>query len=207
MSKLAVYSPYSNDHLADVPLLDSAGVERALVAAERAFADCKRHLPAYERAAILYRLSAKLEAHAAELALLIAKEGGKPLKDAQVEVARAATTVHLAAEESTRLAGEEIPMRGSPAALGRLAFTTREPISVVLAISAFNHPLNLIAHQVAPAIAAGCPVLIKPALKTPLSCLRFVALAHEAGLPEGWATVLICPTELTEKLAASPRLA
>ena len=116
----------------------------------------------------------------------IAREGGKPLPDAIVEANRAIDGVHNAADELRNFAGREIPMGLSAAAADRWAFTTKEPIGIVAAISAFNHPLNLIVHQVAPAIAVGCPVIVKPAGTTPLSCLDFVELVHEAGLPEAW---------------------
>ena len=106
-----------------------------------------------------------------DLALGIGREGGKPLTDARIEVGRAVNTIELAAEESTRLQGEQIPMEGTPAAAGHVAFTLREPIGVVAAVSAFNHPVNLIAHQVAPAVASGCPVLVKPAPETAVSCM------------------------------------
>jgi acyl-CoA reductase-like NAD-dependent aldehyde dehydrogenase len=138
----------------------------------------------------------------------IAREGGKPLPDAIIEVTRAIDGIHNAADELRNLAGREIPMGLSPAAADRWAFTTREPIGIVAAISAFNHPLNLIVHQVAPAIAVGCPVIVKPAGTTPLSCLDFVALVHEAGLPEAWCQSFIPETtELAEKLATDPRVA
>jgi acyl-CoA reductase-like NAD-dependent aldehyde dehydrogenase len=138
----------------------------------------------------------------------IAREGGKPLHDAMVETTRAIDGVHNAADELRNFAGREIPMGLSAAAENRWAFTTKEPIGIVAAISAFNHPLNLIVHQVAPAIATGCPVIVKPASTTPLSCLEFVALAHEAGLPEPWCQSFMPEgNELAEKLATDQRIA
>jgi acyl-CoA reductase-like NAD-dependent aldehyde dehydrogenase len=113
-----------------------------------------------------------------------------------------------AADELRNLAGREVPMGLTAASTGRWAFTTKEPIGIVAAISAFNHPLNLIVHQVVPAIAVGCPVIVKPASTTPLSCIDLVALAHEAGLPEPWCQTFI-PTgnDLSERLATDPRVA
>ena len=108
-----------------------------------------------------------------------------------MEVGRAIDGVLNAAEELRTFAGREIPMGLTPASTDRWAFTTKEPIGVVVAISAFNHPLNLIVHQVVPAIAVGCPVIVKPASATPLSCLDFVRLVHEAGLPEPWCQTFI----------------
>src|SRR5690606_19345548 len=128
--------------------------------------------------------------------------------DAVIETNRAIDGVHNAADELRNLAGREIPMGLSAAAENRWAFTTKEPIGVVAAISAFNHPLNLIVHQVAPAIAVGCPVIIKPAITTPLSCLDFLALVHEAGLPEPWCQSLIVEDNaLAEQLATDRRIA
>ena len=128
--------------------------------------------------------------------------------DAIVEVGRAIDGVLNAAEELRTFAGREIPMGLTPASTDRWAFTTKEPIGVVVAISAFNHPLNLIVHQVVPAIAVGCPVIVKPASATPLSCLDFVALVHEAGLPEPWCQTFIPEgNDLAERLATDPRVA
>jgi acyl-CoA reductase-like NAD-dependent aldehyde dehydrogenase len=138
----------------------------------------------------------------------IAREGGKPLPDAIVEANRAVDGVYNAAEELRNFAGREIPMGLSAAAVDRWAFTTKEPIGIVAAISAFNHPLNLIVHQVAPAIAVGCPVIVKPAGTTPLSCIDFVKLVHEAGLPEAWCQTFVpLETALAEKFATDPRIA
>ena len=130
------------------------------------------------------------------------------MADAIVETTRAIDGVRNAADELRNFAGREIPMGLTPASTGRLAFTTREPIGVVAAISAFNHPLNLIVHQVAPAIAVGCPVIVKPATATPLCCIEFVALAREAGLAEPWCQTFITPDNaLAEKLATDSRVA
>ncbi len=141
-----------------------------------------------------------------ELTIMAAEEGGKPYKDSKVEVMRAINGVKIAIAELYNMRGEEIPMGMTAASTNRLAFTTREPIGVVLAISAFNHPLNLIVHQVIPAIAAGCPVIVKPASSTPVSCFNLVRLLYEAGLPEPWCAALVCRRDLAEKLAADPRI-
>jgi acyl-CoA reductase-like NAD-dependent aldehyde dehydrogenase len=134
--------------------------------------------------------------------MLIAREGGKPLTDARAETSRAINGVESAAGELEHLVGREIPMGLSPASRDRWAITTKEPIGVVGAISAFNHPLNLIVHQVTPAIATRCSVIIKPANTTPLSCRRFVELVHEARLPPGW-----CQTLVVEEIASAEGLA
>jgi len=148
-----------------------------------------------------------METRRDQFSRLIAREGGKPLTDAIVETTRAIDGVRNAAEELRNFAGREIPMGLTPASTGRLAFTTKEPIGVVVAISAFNHPLNLIVHQVAPAIAVGCPVIVKPAMATPLSCIEFVALVREAGLAEPWCQTFITPDNaLAERLATDRRV-
>jgi acyl-CoA reductase-like NAD-dependent aldehyde dehydrogenase len=141
-------------------------------------------------------------------AIEAAREGGKPLVDSRVEIARAIDGLRNCAELLRSESGTEIPMGVTDASHQRLAFTTHEPIGVVVAVSAFNHPLNLIIHQVGPAVAAGCPVVVKPAEDTPLSCLRLVSLLREAGLPAGWAQALLTDKhESAEQLVTDPRVA
>ena len=158
----------------------------AVDAAERAMRD---PLPAHKRAEILVRVAGALGKRADEAARQIAAEAGKPLKAARVEVARAMSTYTMAAVEARKLAGEMVPMDASQAGEGKLAFTLRMPIGVVGAISPFNFPLNLVAHKIAPALAAGCAVVLKPASQTPLSALLLAELEHDAGLPPGWLNV------------------
>ena len=203
---LEVTSPYSGGTVAEVELVDAAGMTRALDVATAAFAEHPHGLPAHERSTILKRLAALVRENHEELSLLIAREGGKPLIDARVEVTRAANTVEVSAEEATRIHGEEIPMQGTPAAMGRIAFTIKEPIGVVAAVSAFNHPVNLIAHQVAPSVAAGCPVLIKPAPDTAISCMVFMEMLREAGLPPELGMAVPCSNEVAEQLVTSDRI-
>ncbi|MCB1464450.1 MAG: aldehyde dehydrogenase family protein [Nitratireductor sp.] len=167
----------------------------------------RAHFPAFRRRDILLRLADLMKAERNDLAMTIALEGGKPLIDAHIEADRAIHGVELAASEIERIAGRQVPMDLSPAGAERIAFTRREPIGPVVAISAFNHPLNLIVHQVAPAIATGCPVIVKPADPTPLSARRFVELAYEAGLPEEWCRLALLDIPDAEKLATDPRVA
>ncbi len=149
-----------------------------------------------------------MESRAEELAVEAAREGGKPLPDSQVEVARAIDSVRICVETMRTEGGEVIPMNVNAASAQRLAFTRYEPIGVVVAVSAFNHPLNLIAHQVAPAVATGCPVIVKPAEVTPLSCFRFVQILHEAGLPPKWCQALVTEgREVSEALVTDSRVA
>lgn len=205
---MLVTQPYDGAVIADVPLDDFADAEQKLDRAAQCFADRPNWLPAYKRIEILKRLARMVEGELDRFALLIAREGGKPLTDAKVEVARAVNGIDGAASEIEHLSGNEIPMGLTQANRDRWAFTTKEPIGVVVAISAFNHPLNLIVHQIVPAIATGCPVLIKPAATTPLSCLRLVELAHEAGLPEPWCqAVIVEDVALAERIVIDPRVA
>ncbi|WP_370325358.1 aldehyde dehydrogenase family protein [Euzebya sp.] len=202
-----VRSPFSGDVVGEVELADATVVDQVLGVQRALFTDRARHLPHHERAAILRRAAALAADRAEALALQVALEGGKPLADARVEVARGINGLELAAEEGVRLHGEEVPMRATAAAAGRLAFTTREPIGLVAAVSAFNHPFNLIVHQVAPAVAAGCPVAVKPASATPLSAHALVDLLIEAGLPPEWSVCLPMPGRVAESLVTDPRIA
>jgi acyl-CoA reductase-like NAD-dependent aldehyde dehydrogenase len=204
---LEVVQAFDRAPIAEIDTDDTAALERKLQAAERVFRDRDGWLKPHQRIAVLHRLAALMEGRREHLALQIAREGGKPLPDAIIETTRAIDGVHNAADELRNFAGREIPMGLSAAAENRWAFTTKEPIGVVAAISAFNHPLNLIVHQVAPAIAVGCPVIVKPAATTPLSCLELVALVHEAGLPEPWCQSFVPDgNELAERLATDPRV-
>jgi len=204
---LIVTQAYDGAVIDEIPLQDLDTVESMLTSAAKIHRSNKQGLPAYHRIEILRRLISLMHEHTDELAMLIAREGGKPLTDAWIEVARAINGVELTIEEISQLRGEQIPMDLSAAGSGRLAFTVKEPIGVVVAVSAFNHPLNLIVHQVIPAIATGCPVIVKPAPDTPLSCLRLVEMIHQAGLPEAWCQVCICDLQTAEKLVTDPRVA
>ncbi len=205
---LQVVQAYDRAPIEEIATDDAAALEAKLQAAEKVFRDRDGWLKPHERMAILRRLAGLLDGKRDHFARQIAREGGKPLTDAIVETTRAIDGIHNAVEELRNFAGREIPMGLSPAAANRWAFTTKEPIGIVAAISAFNHPLNLIVHQVVPAIATGCPVIVKPAGTTPLSCRDFVALVHEAGLPQAWCQSFIPEsTELAEKLATDPRIA
>ena len=203
---LTVKSPFDRHFIRDLELSGEQEIDLAIRTAYNQFLDQSRWLYRYQRIEILERLAGLMEKQVEELTLIAAEEGGKPYKDSKVEVMRAINGVKIAIAELYNLRGEEIPMGMTAASTNRFAFTTREPIGVVLAISAFNHPLNLIVHQVIPAIAAGCPVIVKPASATPLSCFNLVRLLYEAGLPEPWCTALVCRRDLAEKLAADPRI-
>lgn len=201
-----IRSPWDGTVAGEVRFADAARAESALARAADLHAS-RRPLPAHERSGILSRAAARVAAERDEYALGIALEGGKPLTDAYVEVDRAVNGLLLAAHEASHSTGPAVPMGGTPATAGRMTLTSREPIGPVVAISAFNHPLNLIVHQVAPAIAAGCPVIVKPASSTPLSCLRLVKALADSGLPPGWCVALPCDNDIASRLAADPRMA
>ncbi|WP_027554220.1 aldehyde dehydrogenase family protein [Bradyrhizobium sp. Cp5.3] len=204
---LQVVQAFDRALFAEVPVDDADAMEVKIVAALGVLADRDGWLAPHVRAAVLRRAATLLDGRRDHFARQIAREGGKPLTDAIVEVTHAIDGLHCAADELRNFAGREIPMGLTAASSSRWAFTTREPIGVVFAISAFNHPLNLIVHQVAPAIAVGCPVIIKPASATPLSCLDLVALLREAGLPAAWCQTFIPRgSALAEQLACDPRI-
>ena len=182
-----VLSPYDRSVVGRIARGGADEARRAVDASERAMSD---PIPAHERAAILDRTARLVDERAEEIARTISSEAAKPMKAARVEVARATSTFTMAAVEARKLAGEVVPMDASPAGVGKVAMTLRVPIGVVGAISPFNFPFNLVAHKVAPALAAGCAVVLKPASQTPLSALLLAELETEAGLPAGWLNVV-----------------
>src|SRR5579862_6772358 len=205
---MCVMQPYDGELIAELVVDTSESIEAKLDAANKTFSDRADWLPAWRRIEILRKLARLVEEERDSFATSIAREGGKPLVDAKVEVGRAINGINCAASAIEHVEGNEIPMGLTAASANRWAFTTREPIGPVVAISAFNHPLNLIVHQVVPAIATGCPVLIKPAPVTPLTCLHFVELAYRAGLPEPWCqAVILDDNALAQKLATDSRVA
>ena len=202
-----VRAPFDGTLIATVPSAGEAEVEEALASAYALFRDRDAWLAPARRIQILRRAAALMEQRAESLAVEAAREGGKPLLDSRVEVARAVDGVLHCAEVLRSEAGHVIPMDLNAASARRYAFTQREPIGVVVAVSAFNHPLNLIVHQVGPALGAGCPTIVKPAGDTPLSCQRFVEILHEAGLPPEWCRALIIDdTALATKLVTDRRV-
>jgi acyl-CoA reductase-like NAD-dependent aldehyde dehydrogenase len=205
--ELDVLSPYDDRLLAKVETSGLDHVDDALTTAYDLFRNRDTWISVPERVAILNRTATLMEEQADELALLAASEGGKPLTDSIVEVTRAIDSVRLCVESLRGHPGGVISLGTTQATVERIAYTQKEPIGVVVAVSAFNHPLNLIVHQVGPAVASGCPVVVKPAADTPLSCLKFVALLREAGLPEGWCQAVVTNSrESAEKLVTDRRV-
>lgn len=196
-----VTSPWDFSQVGSVPTVDAKGAEQVLQNAHALFADKSKWLDAQTRIDILEKAAEIMSSQIEDLTLLAASEGGKPYMDSKVEVIRAIDGVKNAVECIRNDSGREIPMGLNAASEGRMAFTSKEPIGVVMSVSAFNHPLNLIVHQVIPAVASACPVIVKPAEDTPLSCFRLVEILYEAGLP-----VHYCQAVATDNLATASKL-
>ncbi len=204
---LEVTAPYDQSPIQTLETAGPDAIDRALDTATRLYRDRDSWLAPFERIRILEKAARIMGDRAEELALEAAREGGKPRIDSRVEVARAIDCVKLCVAELRTSAGEEIPMDRNLASQGRIALTRHEPIGVVVAFSAFNHPLNLIVHQVGPAVATGCPVIVKPAEATPLSCYRFVEILREAGLPPEWCQALtVADLDVAGALMSDPRV-
>ncbi|MBK7085551.1 MAG: aldehyde dehydrogenase family protein [Flavobacteriales bacterium] len=200
-----VIDKYHGTELAKVPHATEAQMEEAIAAAYVS-RDAVRNLSAGERSSKLEALAALIAKHEEELALLIVKEGGKPIGYAKAEIARCITTVRTAAAEALRFTGESVALDYGAGA-GKTAFTKRFPIGVIAAITPFNFPLNLVLHKVAPAMAVGCPVVLKPAPQAPLSALALGKLIEEIGWPKGAFSVLMCGVPVAEKPVKDERVA
>jgi acyl-CoA reductase-like NAD-dependent aldehyde dehydrogenase len=201
-----VIDKYTGDTFATVPVADAAAVDRAIAAAKDAFAGYSR-LPAHRRHEILRRAADRFDADKDELAALVAREAGKAWKYALAELTRSVETFRFSAEEAKRIHGETVPLDASVAGEGRIGFWTRRPVGVIAAITPFNFPLNLVAHKVGPALAAGCTVVLKPASTTPLIALRMAEIFEEAGLPPGVLNVVVGPGGVVgDRMVSDPRV-
>ncbi|HEY4761476.1 MAG TPA: aldehyde dehydrogenase family protein [Thermoguttaceae bacterium] len=202
-----VHSPHDGSLIASVEQADRAVVEKAYNTAYMLFRNRDAWFRPAQRIAVLEKTAALMQSQRDQLALEAAREGGKPLMDSRVEADRAIDGIKLCIQHLRTQAGSEIPMNLNAASAGRLAFTQHEPIGVVVAFSAFNHPLNLIVHQVGPALAAGCPVIVKPAKATPLSCFRLVNILRQSGLPAEWCQALVTTdNDLATEMVTDRRL-
>jgi acyl-CoA reductase-like NAD-dependent aldehyde dehydrogenase len=202
---LVVSNPANPDQPAGATFnATEAQYEEAVEAAVAAF-EVTRTLPAYERGAILRNISAGIKARREELGRTITLEAGKPIRDALIEVDRAVLTFRLGAEEAERMVGETIPLDLMPASKGRLGITRRFPIGPIAGISPFNFPLNLAAHKLAPAIASGNPIVLKPPSKDPLTMLTVAEIVEEAGAPAGSVSILPMTRELGDRMVADDR--
>ncbi len=184
-----LYSPFSEEQIAEIPEGTVEDVDRAIIAADGA-RTALRKMPAHQRASILEKIACLMEERSEEAAHIIALEASKPINTARGEVARTIQTYKFAAEEAKRIEGKTVPLDAAPGGENRLAFTVKEPIGVVAAITPFNFPMNLVAHKVGPAIAAGNPVILKPANQTPLSAFFLGELIEAAGLPAGGFNII-----------------
>lgn len=199
-------SPYSGEVIAQIPAATEAEVDDAIQSAHHA-REVMAKMPAHQRSAILERLARLLEERADEAARILAMEVAKPITQAKGEVSRTIQTCKFAAEEAKRIHGETIPMDAAPGGEGRVAYTTREPIGVIGAITPFNFPLNLVMHKVGPAIASGNTVVLKPASQTPLSALFLAELLEQSGLPAGALNVVTGSGRLVgEKIVTDSRV-
>lgn len=203
---IPVTNPFDGSVLDTVPRADADDIEAALAGAVEG-ARTMRALPALDRAKILAKAAALMEGRVDELGRLISQEEGKVLAEGRLEAARAVETMQLSAEEAKRLTGEVLPLDAAPGGVGKLGFTLRVPCGVVVAISPFNFPLNLVCHKAGPALAGGNAVIVKPASDTPLSALRLTEILLEAGLPPlAIACVTGSGAAVGERLCGDPRV-
>src|SRR5437870_7673090 len=203
---LDVHSPYDDSVVATLGVPTDADVEDAMVAAVETFKE-SRHLPTYARAEGLMHISGRIAERTDELAESVAREGGKPLKWSTVEVTRAVSTFRWAAEETRRFGGEFMPLDTEESLGSRAGIVRRFPVGPVVGITPFNFPVNLVAHKVAPAIAVGAPIVIKPAGQTPLGSLLLAELVDETELPKGMLSVLTISGDRAQKLVEDRRFA
>ena len=202
---IEIRSPYDDFLVAIVHRAGSKEIEDAIVAAVAAF-KVTRNIPSWRRAEILEKISAGIAARHEEFARTIALEAGKPIRTARLEVDRAIFTFKVAAEESKRIYGEIVPLDWIPGTEGRVAHIQRVPLGPVAGITPFNFPLNLVAHKVAPALAAGCPILLRPASQTPVSTLKLGEVVLESGWPEGGFAAVPSTTDCASPLVEDGRL-
>jgi acyl-CoA reductase-like NAD-dependent aldehyde dehydrogenase len=204
---IEVTAPFDGAPVGTAPTSSPDDVERALATAHALYRDRRQWLKKPQRIAILRRAAELIGQRREAIARQAAHEGGKPYKDSLTEVDRGIDGIHSCIEVLRTEAGHVIPMGLNATSAGRIAFTQHEPIGVVVGVAAFNHPFNLVVHQLAPAVAVGAPAIIKPAAKTPLSCKTLMDIFHEAGLPPGWAQMVL-PRDhaLATKLVADPRV-
>jgi glyceraldehyde-3-phosphate dehydrogenase (NADP+) len=201
----SVRAPWDGAEVGTHPLASTADM-KAAIAANLAAAQACRRLPAYERAACLGRIAAALEGRSEEFATLLAREAGKPIAQARFEIERAIFVFKDGAEEATRIGGEVLPLDVLPAARGRIGLTRRWPLSPVAAITPFNFPVLLAAHKIAPAIACGAAVTLKPPPQDPLASLLLGDLIASCGYPAGGVNIVPCELEVAQQLVADERV-
>lgn len=200
-----VRSPYDQSVVGEVSMAGPRELERAISAAVRAF-ETTRHMASFERQRVLRECAQLVYARREDLARSIALEAGKPLKAARAEADRAVFTFTIASEEAIRIGGEYLPMDLQPSTAGRWAMVRRYPVGPIAAITPFNFPLNLVAHKIAPAIACGCTVVLKPAPQTPITALMLAEIVEKAGWPAGALNVLPLSNDDAAPLVSDDRL-
>jgi acyl-CoA reductase-like NAD-dependent aldehyde dehydrogenase len=200
-----VRSPYDDRVVGAVPRGDASHIDAAVAAAKRVLA--QGPLPAYQRAEILDRAAELMTERTQELAELLSAESAKPITTAVGEAVRAVDTTRFSAAVARTMGGEVLQLDASSAGVGKFGYVKRVPIGIVAGISPFNFPLNLVCHKVMPAIAAGCPVVLKPASSTPLTALALAELLEEAGLPAGWLNIVTVPGSVANHLVDHPDVA
>jgi acyl-CoA reductase-like NAD-dependent aldehyde dehydrogenase len=201
-----VRDPWTGQEIGSVVLADEARAEEAIAASVRAF-ERLRVRTSYERKTILARVAAEIETQQERFAELIARESGKPISQSRVEVARGVSTFQIASEEATRIGGEAMPLDITATTRGYSGTWVRVPAGPVLAIAPFNFPLNLVAHKLAPALACGCSVVLKPPPQTPLTSLLLGEVIRRAGAPDDAVQVVPCDVPIAEKLVKDHRFA
>ena len=204
--KQQIINPYNNALVGEVAQATEADVREAIGRAAGLFPSFAA-MPAHQRARILTRTADILDQQLEPLAQLMAQESGKPIRYARGEVSRAVETFTFAADVARSLHGETIPLDAAKGGVGKIGYYLRVPVGVVAAITPFNFPLNLVAHKVAPAVAVGCPVVLKPAPTTPLTAVRLAEIMLEAGLPEGAFSVVVGDVDVGRWLTTDPRIA
>lgn len=202
-----VKSPFSGEVVAVVGQADEKAIDAALAQAKVTFETTMKGMPAYKRSEILAKTAALILENIEDMANTIALEGGKPIKDARIEVSRAANTFAIASREALRLDGEQLQMDTNAGNEARIGMILREPIGVVAAVTPFNFPLNLVAHKLAPAFAAGNTVVLKPSSQTPVSSFKLAELLKQAGLPDGALVVTPCRGSKGNALVRDSRIA
>jgi len=203
MANLNIINPFTSDKIATLELNSKKEAFKILFNAYELHKEKPNGLPKEQRIKILEHLCQLLETNKHEIIELSTLEGGKPIQDTKIEMDRAIEGVKLGIHAIRNISGEVIPMNLNSASENKLAYTQKKPVGVVLSISAFNHPINLAIHQIIPCVAAGCPVIYKPALSTPLVSQKIIKLLYDAGLPKEWCSYLLCDNEITADLAKS----
>ncbi|MCT4615160.1 MAG: aldehyde dehydrogenase family protein [Marinifilaceae bacterium] len=207
MEKLYVNSPFDNKLIEELVFESNHDIEIKIQKAYSLAKNKSRRLAAHKRIEILEKLKVLMIENKNHIINTAIYEGGKPYRDTDVEFNRAINGISIAIESISQLKGEEIPMGLAAGTENKLAFTISEPIGLVFSISAFNHPINLVIHQLVTVFAAGCPVIMKPALTTPLSTINIVKLLQQAGADKGWVQYCICTDSQAENIVKDSRIA